>query len=207
VEFDVMLSACGTPILMHDETLERTTSGKGRVADTPYSEIQRLDAGSWLGVEFSEEKVPTFAEAALLCIALGLVANVEIKPSAGSEQATGSSVASLAERLWCNYSVPPLLSSFSETALRAAQTAAPLLRRGLLVKDPPADWLDRIERLDCFSLHCNYVHFNRPLAEQAKQSDTALVTYTVNDAADAAGLLNSGASAVITDNLTLARTA
>ena len=165
-----MLSACGTPILMHDETLERTTSGRGRVADTPYSEIQRLDAGSWLGFEFSGEKVPTFAEATLLCIALGLAANVEIKPGAGSEQATGESVASLAARLWRNHFVPPLLSSFSETALRAAQTAAPSLRRGLLVKDPPADWLDRIERLDCFSLHCDYARLSRPLAEQAKQS-------------------------------------
>ena len=202
-----MLSSCGTPILMHDETLDRTTSGRGRVADTPYRVIRRLDAGSWLDGEFSGERVPTFAEAALLCIALGLAANVEIKPSAGAEQATGNSVASLAARVWRTHSVPPLLSSFSEKALREAQAAAPLLRRGLLVQDPPVDWLDRIERLDCFSLHCDYACLGGPLAEQAKRSNIALVAYTVNDAAEAAGLLNSGANAVITDNLTLARAA
>ena len=200
-----MLCACRAAILMHDETLERTTSGKGRVADTPYSEIQQLDAGGWLGVEFFGEKVPTFSEAASLCIALGLAANVEIKPSAGLEQTTGESVASLAERLWRHHSVPPLLSSFSETALQAARNAAPLLRRGLLVKDPPADWLDRIERLGCSSLHCDHEHFSQRLTEQAKQAGIALVMYTVNDAAAADRALSSGASAVITDNLALAR--
>ena len=49
VEFDVMLAGDGTPLLIHDETLERTTNGRGEVAAMPYSEIAKLDAGSWHG--------------------------------------------------------------------------------------------------------------------------------------------------------------
>ena len=47
VEFDVMLAADATPILMHDETLARTTNGSGAIAQTPYRDMLALDAGSW----------------------------------------------------------------------------------------------------------------------------------------------------------------
>ncbi|MCC7269211.1 MAG: glycerophosphodiester phosphodiesterase, partial [Rhodocyclaceae bacterium] len=60
VEFDVMLSGDGTPVLIHDETLERTTDGRGRVADTSDAELARLDAGSWRGAQFAGEPLPSF---------------------------------------------------------------------------------------------------------------------------------------------------
>ncbi len=85
VEFDVMLSGDGTPVLIHDETLERTTNGAGRVCDTPDSVLFSLDAGHG-------ERIPRFAEAAALCRELGLLANVEIKPAAGHELATAAVV-------------------------------------------------------------------------------------------------------------------
>ena len=70
VEFDVMLSADGTPFLIHDETLERTTNGHGPVCATPDRVLHRLDAGQG-------ESLPTLAQAAALCRELGLLANVE----------------------------------------------------------------------------------------------------------------------------------
>ena len=45
VEFDAMLAADGVPVLIHDETLERTTSGLGRVTDSESAQLIRLDAG------------------------------------------------------------------------------------------------------------------------------------------------------------------
>ncbi|MDP3036273.1 MAG: glycerophosphodiester phosphodiesterase family protein, partial [Rhodocyclaceae bacterium] len=45
VEFDVMLTADGVPLLIHDETLRRTTTGRGRVAEMTLAEIRRFDAG------------------------------------------------------------------------------------------------------------------------------------------------------------------
>ncbi len=129
VEFDVMLSADGTPVLIHDETLERTTDGRGRVADASDAELARLDAGSWHGEQFAGEPLPSFGDAAELCLALGLWANVEIKPSAGREAETGRKVAQAARELWAG-AAPPLLSSFSLEALAAARDAAPELPRG-----------------------------------------------------------------------------
>ena len=53
VEFDVMLSGDGVPLLIHDETLQRTTTGRGRVARHTADEIRSLDAGRWFGPEFA----------------------------------------------------------------------------------------------------------------------------------------------------------
>lgn len=202
VEFDVMLSADGTPVLIHDETLERTTDGRGRVADTSDAELARLDAGSWYGEQFAGEPLPSFGDAAGLCLALGLWANVEIKPSAGREAETGRKVALEARELWSGRP-PPLLSSFSPEALEVAREAAPELPRGLLVEVPPEDWLKRLRRLGCLSLHCSRRHFGRRLLDEAHREGVPLLVYTVNDPEDAIQLLRSGVAAVLTDRIDL----
>lgn len=63
VEFDVRLSADGIPVVIHDETLDRTTNGCGRVAETNWLDILRLDAGSWKHPRFAGTRVPTLEEA------------------------------------------------------------------------------------------------------------------------------------------------
>lgn len=60
VEFDVMLSADGEAITIHDVMLDRTTSGQGNVADHTYDEISQLDAGRWFAPEFAGEKSTNF---------------------------------------------------------------------------------------------------------------------------------------------------
>lgn len=202
VEFDVMLSAGGTPVLIHDETLERTTDGRGRVADASDAELARLDAGSWHSAQFAGEPLPSFGDAAELCLALGLWANVEIKPSAGRGAETGRKVALAARELWSGLP-SPLLSSFSVEALAAAREAAPELPCGLLYEAPPADWLAVLRRLQCVSLHCSREHFSPLLLAEAQAADIPLLLYTVNDAEDAGQLLSRGVSALFTDRLDL----
>jgi glycerophosphoryl diester phosphodiesterase len=123
VEFDAMLAADGVPVLIHDETLERTTSGSGRVADMGSTQLVNLDAGAKHHPAFAGEPLPTLGQALLLCAELGLWANVEIKPSVGQEVETGRVVARQAAAAKCTV----LLSSFSESALISAADAAPQL--------------------------------------------------------------------------------
>lgn len=203
VEFDVMLSGDGTPILIHDETLERTTDGFGRVAETSDAELARLDAGSWHGAHFAGEPVPRFAEAAELCLALGLWANVEIKPAAGAEEETGRKAATLARQMWAGASLPPLLSSFSAAALEAARRAAPELPRGLLYGAVPRGWRGELRRLGCVALHCGARHVTPKLVAEARAASVPVVVYTVNDQEAALGLLKIGVAAVITDRIDL----
>jgi glycerophosphoryl diester phosphodiesterase len=63
LEFDVRVAACGTPVLFHDPSLERTTSGEGLVAEHSLETLRALDAGSWFSPEFAGTPIPTLQEA------------------------------------------------------------------------------------------------------------------------------------------------
>jgi glycerophosphoryl diester phosphodiesterase len=65
-EFDVRRSQDGRLVCVHDETLDRTTSGRGNVADLSLEQLKRLDAGSWFDPAFHKEKIPTIEEIAVL---------------------------------------------------------------------------------------------------------------------------------------------
>lgn len=203
VEFDVMLSGDGTPVLIHDETLERTTGGSGRVSETSDAELARLDAGSRFGAHFAGEPIPAFADAAEQCLALGLWANVEIKPAAGAEAETGRKAAALAREMWTGAELPPLLSSFSAAALEAARESAPELPRGLLFGAVPANWRIELKRLGCASLHCDARRLTPGLLKEARAAGVPVVVYTVNDIEEAERLLRLGVAAVITDRIDL----
>jgi glycerophosphoryl diester phosphodiesterase len=72
IEADVHLTRDGVPVMLHDEALDRTTSGHGLVSDVDLAEISRLDAGSWFGAEFAGERVPLLAELLDLADGIGL---------------------------------------------------------------------------------------------------------------------------------------
>ncbi len=62
IELDVHLSKDGGLIVMHDETVDRTTNGKGRICDLTVAELKELNAGSWFSEEFQAAKIPTLKE-------------------------------------------------------------------------------------------------------------------------------------------------
>ncbi len=199
VEFDVMLSGSGSPVVIHDETLDRTTNGSGRVAETPDEVLQTLDAGAWFGSRFAGERLPMFAQAVRRCLALGLDANVEIKPSSGRDYVTGRAIARQTRELWKDAARPPLLSSFSDGALRAAAEVAPELPRGLLVGRIPPDWLQRCRHVGAVALHADTRFLDRDRVRAVLASHFWLVTYTENDALRARTLFEWGVDCVITD--------
>ena len=83
VEFDVKLCADNVSFLLHDATLERTTSGRGRADALPWRELARLDAGGWHSAKYAGEMLPTFASIARWARAHGVACNVEIKAMPG----------------------------------------------------------------------------------------------------------------------------
>lgn len=204
VEFDVMLTGDATPVLMHDDTLERTTNGHGQVGTAVAADLARLDAGSWRDARFAGESVPGFAAAAKLCAELGLWANVEIKPWApgGMEVAerTGALVATASARLLPVERV--LLSSFSPPALLAARAAC-RLDIACLFDALPTDWQEQVAAVDAVAVHCNAAHLTSHGAAAVKAEGLGLMCWTVNDPALATRLFDMGVDAVCTDRLDL----
>ena len=204
VEFDVMLSADGFPLLIHDETLERTTDGSGRVPEWSLQQLSKLDAGAKHHRAFAGESPPTLAQTLAACRSLGLSANIEIKPAAAHEEQTGA-VVGLQLHSWARDcpEAPLLLSSFSEAALMAAREAAPELPRALLVETIPADWRTRLQRLECHALHCAARHLLPGQAAEITAAGFPLACYTVNRPAAAELLFATGVTAIFTDRLDL----
>jgi glycerophosphoryl diester phosphodiesterase len=194
VEFDVMLAGDGTPVLIHDETVDRTTNGCGEVCKLSFAELSAFRI-------HENEKIPSYEEAVKLCRELGIWANVEIKPAKGHERATGDAVARMTRELWKGASITPLLSSFSPDALAAAQEAAPELPRGGLCERLPEGWRGILKQLGCRAVHLNHKHLNGKLAAEIHEAGYAILLWTVNDVAEARRLLSIGANCLVTDAL------
>lgn len=201
VEFDVKLTADGFLILMHDDTLERTTDGKGAVARTSLAEIRALDAGGWLADSWRGARVPTLDEAIRVLDECGLAANIEIKPCPGREVETALAVAHLVRRSWPRALARGacLLSSFERASLAAARDAAPEIPRGLLLWGKPADWTAAARALGCATVHCAAADMTPEWAAEIRRLGYGLAVYTVNDPGVAARLRGWGVDSIITD--------
>lgn len=81
-ELDCTLTRDGAVIVIHDDTVDRVTNGKGKVADLTLAELRRLDAGSWKDPAFAGERLPTLDEALALARDRHIGVYIEIKPAA-----------------------------------------------------------------------------------------------------------------------------
>ncbi|MDQ0901332.1 glycerophosphoryl diester phosphodiesterase [Paenibacillus sp. V4I7] len=96
LEFDLRLSKDGVVVVIHDETVDRTTNGSGQVSDYTLAELKQLDAGAWFDPVFEGLKIPTLEE---LCTLLNaypeVLLNVEVKPSRHAKEVADKAVAML----------------------------------------------------------------------------------------------------------------
>lgn len=92
IEFDVQLTTDGALVLMHDATVDRTTNGKGRIADLTLAEVMKLDAGEKMNKLFQGTRIPTFEEA-LAVFPRNVWLNCHLKGGAALGEATARVIA------------------------------------------------------------------------------------------------------------------
>ncbi len=191
VEFDTMLSADGVPVLMHDDTVDRTTSGHGAVAQLTLADLRRLNLRG--------EPVPLLAEALARCAELGLWANIEIKAATGCDEAElGRVVARTLAESWNGHGV---ISSFSVPALLAAKSQPSRHASfALLVDDLPAEWQALVRETGAIAVHMDAACATPDKIAAVREIGRAVACYTVNDRSEADRLLDSGATAIFTDH-------
>lgn len=185
VETDVVLTADDVPILMHDESLKRTTGIDRLVAETRRADLPR--------------DVPTFEEAIACWGELGLGCNVEIKPSDGREAETARAVVEALRRCWPAHLPEPLLSSFKDASLAAAYGVAPEFVRAILIDEVRADWRTRAEAVGALGVNTNGEKLTASWACAIKQAGFALGAYTIDDPAMARALVGMGVDYIFTN--------
>jgi glycerophosphoryl diester phosphodiesterase len=199
VEFDVKLTSDGVPILIHDATLERTTSGQGEVCNRSLQDIRRLDAGRWFGPSFAGERVPTLAEALDLMAARNMGFNLEVKPCPGRARETAEVAARMVKERWPADCPAPIFSSFSLDSLEAVRRTVPEFALGYLIEKLPVDWRENAEALGCAAIHPNHRHLTREQVREIKAAGYAVLAWTVNEVGRGRDLLSWGVDSLITD--------
>lgn len=202
IELDVVLTKDRHVVVTHDQTLERTTDGKGLVKDATLDELKKLDAGSWFDPRFAGEKIPTLEEVFKL-VDNRVWLNVEIKWHAyeahGPLDAIENQVVELLRQHNRDSSV--LISSFKPDILQniAAMEGSPLL--ALLYKSPGyGDHLELCREIGAFSWHPECVGLEKEHVEVTQKEGIKVFPYNVDSLEDFHKVIQWGVDGVITSN-------
>jgi glycerophosphoryl diester phosphodiesterase len=156
-EIDVVLTREAEIVLMHDEILDRTTDGRGRVAGYDLAELRRLDAGAWFGPAFAGTRVPILAEALAVARRHGLGLLVEIK----ERRRVDLMIDRLAEVLAAEGAIEEVLViSFDHPSLLRVQARMPGLRTELITHARHVDPVALARRADASSLSIEWDMFH-----------------------------------------------
>jgi glycerophosphoryl diester phosphodiesterase len=205
VELDVKLSADGQVVVMHDETVDRTTDGTGWVNALTLTELKRLDAGSKFNLAYHSEKIPTLAEV-FEAVGNKIIINVELKNFASPIDDLPDKVVSLIKKHGLERSV--ILSSFNPIALIRARFLLPKVPMGLLTISGLGNVTLR-SRLVRFgpllALHSAYGDVSSELVFAAHKLRTRINAFTVNQPEIMQRLFELGVDGIFTDDPLLAQ--
>ncbi len=152
IEFDVHLSKDGIPVIIHDETLERTTDGSGFVKDLPLAELKQFNAAiNSRDFEHLNEKIPTLEEYFNLVKHEDIISNIELKTNIFEYPGIENAVYELITKYGLEKNC--IVSSFNHKTLKRFKDAAPEVACGVLTSDvlfAPADYVK--------ALGCEYFH-------------------------------------------------
>ncbi len=206
IELDVTRCATGEIVVIHDDTVDRTTDGHGRVAEMPFPALRELDAGRWFGEAFAGERIPLLAEV-LDAVGGILRLNIEIKGKDWRDSGIEAEIAEMIRRR--NLAPLVIISSFNPWALRRMRRAAPEVRCGFLYAAP---------RLKCDlapflaprflgveALHPHLALVDDTYVARAQRLGLRLNVWTVNAPEDIRRLAALGVDGIITDHPALAK--
>jgi glycerophosphoryl diester phosphodiesterase len=198
IELDVQLTADGVPVVIHDETLDRTTNGSGAVGLLTFEALRQLDAGSWFSPEFAGQPVPTLGEVLTLVATrpgLGLLleykgawAPADVALTTAAVDATGVSGRVVVQSFW-------------PATIAAVHDVAPHLPRGLLVSDERPEAAALAGELDVVTVNPSTVSVRADpgIVDRLHADGFSVMAWTENDPDGWLALGEAGVDAVITD--------
>ena len=203
IELDVTLTRDRKAVVIHDDTLDRTTTGNGAVRDRTLEEIKRMDAGSWFESRFAAERVPELPEVLELTAGRCLL-NIEIKASAFEEDFPADAIEHQVVALVKSSRVMDqvIISSFEQRILRriAAMEARPAIA---LISDHAADrkLLDLLRAMKAFSWHPRFKVLTREQVDLLHAAGLKIFPWTINTREEAQRILALDVDGLICNEL------
>ncbi len=205
VELDVMLTADGHPVVIHDSTVDATTDGTGSVVAMTLAQIKALDAGSYKDPKYAGERIPTLAEV-FEAIGDRLLINVELKGSSFRQDGQEAAVAALIDRYGLASRV--IVSSFNPVRLRRLRKLAPHVPIGFLhFPDGPLllRWAWLLWPFSREADHPVHTQVTRKYLAWARRHSLRVNTWVVNDPLRMTVLRDLGVDMIMTDRPDLLR--
>ncbi len=200
IELDVQSTKDGTPVVIHDSKVDRTTNGTGKVKNFYLWSLRELDAGSWFDSKYKGEKIPTLEEA-LKFINGKIPVNIEIKSS--SIKITEKVIATVYE---ADMEEKVLISSFDPRVLRKIKRLKVQIPTGFLYHYPVYfNPVKTLENLGAAVFIHNFKFTTPKLVKKIHDAGFKIFVYTVNKPTDIKKMINFGVDGIITDDIRTAR--
>lgn len=206
-ETDVHLSKDGVPIICHNDTIDATSNGSGRISDLTLEQLKSYDFGSYFSREFAGTPLPTLDEFLALAAQGGIkILNIELKkePDDDRRDELVSKTLEAVERHGLNDSL--LISSFCPKILKLTKQKNPAIQTAYLypygylhalkVVIPP---IRHMKELDCTASHPFKACIRGDYVEQCHKNGLAVNVWTVDEAEEIRSMLRAGVDGIITD--------
>lgn len=178
IELDVHLTKDGYLVVCHDETLNRTTNGKGFIKQYDLYELKQLDAGSWFDKKFKGEKIPLLEEAIDLVKKSNMELNIEIKAGSIFYPGIEEKVLKMIDKYGIRDKV--IISSFDHYSLVKIKSMDKDIKTGILYSEALYRPTDYLKTTGANALHPNYITLTNDIVEEAHSLGVEINTYTVN---------------------------
>ena len=178
IELDVQLSSDGVPVVIHDDTLRRTTGQRGRVADYTAAELNRMDAGSWFSPAYKGETIPLLDQVLELTGGKTKL-NIELKTYGGRYPGMEQAVVDALQRR--RLTDQAVITSFDPLALRKVRELTAELQTGLIIDAAPPGLELGLQQLGASFLSIGHRHLNAERVWRYEDAGLTVMAWTVNE--------------------------
>ena len=202
LETDVDILADGTPVIIHDSTLDRTTNRAGNFYSLTAADLEHIDAGSWYGKEFAGARLPRLSDFIDFLNEREVNANIEIKQNEQGAERTILLVDAIAKELErLNPDRQIIISSFGQPLLMTFHQRHPQYAIGVLYETVALydDWLSVLELCGATYIHPEDSGLTAARVKQFREAGFGVNVWTVDDVDRANQLFNWGCTGVFTN--------
>lgn len=177
IEIDVQLSKDGTPVVIHDFRVNRTTNGQGYVKEMTLVQLRQLDAGSWFGETYRGEKIPTLVEVLKLCKGKKRL-NIELKTAGDMYEKLAEKVVALIERFQMEKEV--IVTSFDHVKVKEVKERNETIEIGLIIEGNPPLLEEQLQCIGATVISMSYLFLTKAFVEKQIQAGRHIVVWTPN---------------------------
>jgi glycerophosphoryl diester phosphodiesterase len=198
LELDVHRCKDGELVICHDPMVDRTTNGKGFIKDLTWEELQRLDAGSWFGSCFQNERIPRLRSLFELVRQSDLLINIELKTDLFDYPGIEEQLVQLIKDF--ELADQCIVSSFNHYSLLRVIAALPELGTGVLYEARLYQPWVYAKQLNAAALHPKYISVSPEMVARTHESGLLVNAWTVNEPEWVRPMIGAQVDAIITNH-------